>query len=335
MTANYLTYMLEADPAIRVIATASGGEEALVSIGKHRPDVILMDLHMPGIDGFETARRIMCSDPIPIVICTATDFDEVHTAMDALTAGALAVMKKPSGFDDPNVEAAAIIQTLKLMSEVKVVRRWNRSEVAKSFIPGPIPCDPAGDDVAIVAIGASTGGPPVIMKILSGLSPAFPVPILIVQHISTGFAAGFADWLGSASRFPVHIARGGEIPLPGHAYVAPDDKHLRVGTRGELQTTQDAPFKRLRPSVGVLFRSVAEQFGRRAVGVLLTGMGDDGAEELKLMADRGALTIVQDEESCVVFGMPREAIKLGAARFVVPPNRIVELLAPLERCSQE
>ena len=148
----------------------------------------------------------------------------------------------------------------------------------------------------------------------------------IVQHIAAGFTAGLVAWLASVSRLPVHLALAGELPRPGHVYLAPDDQHLRVGLNGELETTRDGRHNGLRPSVGVLFRSVAEHFGPRAIGVLLTGMGRDGAEELKFMADRGALTIAQDEGSCVVFGMPAEAIKLGAARFVLSPRQIRELL---------
>jgi Chemotaxis response regulator containing a CheY-like receiver domain and a methylesterase domain len=335
---DYLVYVLQADPEIRVIGTADSGEAALDFLGKQRPDVILMDIHLPGIDGFEATRRIMSSNPVPIVVCTASmQQGEVHIAMRALEAGALALLKKPRGLGDPGseAEAAAIVNTLKLMSEVKVVRRWNRIAAAPahraSTAAESAPTEAVGHDAAIVAIGASTGGPPVVLQILSGLSTAFPAPILVVQHIAPGFTAGFAEWLAASSGLPVHVARGGETPLPGHVYLAPDDYHLRVGPRGELQTTQDEPQNGLRPSVGVLFRSVAERFGRRAVGVLLTGMGRDGAEELKLMADRGALTVAQDEESCVVFGMPAEAIKLGAARFVFPPHKIAGLLTSAVR----
>jgi len=335
---DYLVYVLEADPEIRVMGTADSGEAALEFLGEHRPDVILMDIHLPGIDGFETTRRIMSSIPMPIVVCTAsTQFDQVHTAMRALEAGALAVLKKPRGLGHPDAEAeaAAVINTLKLMSEIKVVRRWNRPAAAAtpvaSAVAEPTPHDAAGQDAAVVAIGASTGGPPAILQILSGLSTAFPAPILVVQHMSAGFTVGFAEWLAATSGLPVHVGQGGEIPLPGHVYVAPDNLHLQVGLRGELQTTAEAPHNGLRPSVGVLFRSVAERFGSRAIGVLLTGMGRDGAEELKLMADRGALTVAQDEESCVVFGMPAEAIALSAARFVLPPHKIAELLTTTVR----
>jgi len=337
---DYLVYILETDADIRVLGTADSGEAALAFLATHRPDAILMDVHLPGIDGFETTRQIMASNPVPIVVCTAsTQFDQAHTAIRALQVGALAVLKKPRGLDDPGAEAeaAAIISTIKLMSEVKVVRRWHQTPaVATPLAPalaGPAPRDGAGHDAAVVAIGASTGGPPAVSQILSGLSTAFPVPILVVQHICAGFTVAFAEWLATVSGLAVHVAQGGETPLPGHVYVAPDDRHLRVSPRGELQTTRDEPHNGLRPSVGILFRSVAERFGRRAVGVLLTGMGRDGAEELKLMADRGALTIAQDEQSCVVFGMPAEAIKLGATRFVFPPHRIAELLSAVVRRS--
>jgi two-component system, chemotaxis family, protein-glutamate methylesterase/glutaminase len=326
VTRDYLVYAIGTCPEMRVIGAAGSGEAALEFLGQHRPDVILMDIHLPGIDGFETTRRIMSSVPVPIVVCTAsTSYDQLHTVMHALEAGALAVLKKPRGISGPGAETEAeMINTLKLMSEVKLVRRW-KPTAARVFAE-PASRDSLRHDAAIIAIGASTGGPPVISQILSGLTPDCPAPILLVQHIAAGFTAGFAQWLATASGWPVHVAHGGEIPLHGQVYVAPDDHHLRVGPHGELQTDWDEPYNGLRPSVGVLFRSVARIFGSRAVGVLLTGMGRDGAEELKLMADQGALTVAQDEESCVVFGMPGEAVRLGAAKFVFPPHRIAAFL---------
>ena len=333
---DYLVYVLGSDPEIRIADAVCSGEEALASVEKKRPDVILMDIHLPGIDGFETTRRIMSSNPIPIVICTSTArFDQMHTAIRALEAGALTVMKKPGGFGDPNAEAetAAVIGSLKLMSEIKLVRRWNRSLPEAPAIAAPSPAPDYGErhDIEMVAIGASTGGPPAVLEILSGLPPDFPAPILVVQHISAGFTAGLVEWFATVSRLPVHLAAAGEHPLPGHVYVAPDDSHMRIGQGGEIRIERDEPVNGLRPSVGVLFRSVIERNGRRAVGVLLTGMGRDGAEELKMMAETGALTIAQDEESCVVFGMPGEAVRLGAARFVLPPDKIAGLLGSVVR----
>ncbi len=326
---DYMVYLIENDPELTVIDTAASGEEALESVRQHRPDVILMDIHMPGIDGFETTRRIMSSEPLPIVICTAsTHFNEVHTAMQALEAGALAVLKKPRGMADPDAEAEAadIIRTLKLMSEIKVIRRWERKPTSIAPATPARPSVAAKHNAAMVAIGASTGGPPVLLQILAALTTPLPVPILVVQHISPGFIGGMAEWLATASGLPVSVAKSGEIPFPGHVYLAPDGQHLQVGRAGELQLTLDPLRQGLCPSVGVLFRSMAERFGPRAIGVLLTGMGRDGAEELKLMADGGALTIAQDEESSIVFGMPGEAVKLGAARYVLPPGKIADLL---------
>ncbi len=331
---DYLVYVLETDPQVRVSGTAGSGEEALASVARHRPDVILMDIHLPGIDGFETTRRIMSSTPVPIVVCTSsTQFDQVQTAMRALEAGALAALRKPRGLGDAEAGAdgATIIATLKAMAAVRVVRRWATAPRTAPAAAEPMFLDAVDHQAVVVAIGASIGGPPAIMQILSGLSPSFAAPILVVQHIAAGFTAGFAEWLASASPLPVHVALDGVLPLPGHVYVAPDDQHLRVGPRGGLQTTRDEPDHGLRPSVAALFRSVAERFGHRSVGVLLTGMGRDGAQELKLLADRGALTVAQDEASCVVFGMPDEAIKLGAARFVLPPQKIAELLTTAVR----
>jgi len=336
---DYLRYILEADPGIRVAGVAESGEAALALLAVRTPDVILMDIHLPGIDGFETTRRIMASTPVPIVVCTAsTRASEMHTVMRAIEAGALAAVKKPRGLADPEAgaDALALVRTVKLMSEVKVVRRWTRTPptpapaaavaaaVAASVAAAPYAAGAL--DAAVVAIGASTGGPPVIAQILSRLSPSFPAPILVVQHISAGFTVGLAEWLATASGMPVSVARGGETPLPGHVYLAPDGLHMVIGPRGQLQTTEHAPVNGLRPSVGVLFRSVAERFGPRAIGVLLSGMGRDGADELKLMADRGALTVAQSEESCVVFGMPGEAVRLGAARLVLAPEHIAALL---------
>jgi two-component system chemotaxis response regulator CheB len=334
VTLDYLVYALATDPQIRVSATASSGEEALAAVARKRPDVILMDLHLPGIDGLETTRRIMSTSPVPIVVCTAsTDLDQVQAAMSAIEAGALAALRKPRGLGDPGAETdiAVIVMMLKMMSEIPMVKRWIRNPAAMPPGDRRLPYEGIPRDAAIVAIGASIGGPPALSQVLAGLSPAFPVPILVVQHIAAGFTAGFAEWLAVASPLPVVVARGGACPLPGHVYVAPDDHHLRVGPDGTLQTTQDAPRNGLRPSVGVLFRSVGERFGRRAVGVLLTGMGRDGAEELRFMADRGAITIAQDEPSCVVFGMPGEAVRLGGARFLLPPRRIAELLTSVVR----
>jgi two-component system chemotaxis response regulator CheB len=184
----------------------------------------------------------------------------------------------------------------------------------------------AGQGIRLIGIGASTGGPPVLRTILSGLPKDFSVPIFIVQHMARGFLPGMVDWLSQTTGLGVHIAAHGDEPLAGHAYVAPDDFHLAADARGHIRLAREAAENGLRPAVSYLFRSLAEGCGPSAVGVLLTGMGKDGAAELKQMRDRGAFTIAQDRDSSVVHGMPGEAIELGAASQVLPPERIAGAL---------
>jgi two-component system chemotaxis response regulator CheB len=220
---------------------------------------------------------------------------------------------------------------VKLMSEVKVIRRQSRIKHGKGTPAGLAVNDliPSTTDVKVVAIGASTGGPPVIETILSRLSKDSCAPLLIVQHIAPGFVQGFADWLANSCRIPVKIATRHEFPLPGHAYIAPDGVHMGLDTSGRIVFEGSEPENGLRPAVSYLFRSVANVFGKNIVGVLLTGMGKDGAHELKMMKEKGAITIAQDEESCVVYGMPGEAVNLNAATYVLSPPKIAELLAGL------
>jgi two-component system chemotaxis response regulator CheB len=183
--------------------------------------------------------------------------------------------------------------------------------------------------IKVVAIGASTGGPAVLHKILRELPAGFPVPILVVQHITRGFAVGFVDWLNQACDLQVRLAVNNETAQPGNVYVAPDGFQMKIDTRSRIAVTKDEPENGLRPSVSCLFRSVAQAFQDKAVGILLTGMGRDGAEDLKLMMDKGAVTIAQDEESSIIYGMPQEAVKLGAARYSLPPERITQMLKSL------
>ena len=324
---DWLVHILQSDPELEVIGTASNGEYALQAVQHLKPDVITMDILMPKMNGFEATRRIMETHPTPIVIVSGTlDSQEVATTFRAMEAGALAVLPRPQGIGHPGHETTAeeLVQTVKLMSEVKVVRRWPRS-VPRSKLE----IMRTTADIRLVAIGASTGGPMVLETLLSGLPKDFPVPVLIVQHMAPGFVHGFAQWLSQSSGFPVQVASDGEYLLPGHAYVAPDGAHMGAGTGGQVILSQEAPESGLRPAVSYLFRSVANVYGRNAIGVLLTGMGKDGAEALKQMKETGAITIAQDEVSSVVHGMPGEAIKLDAATYVLPPDRMPAVLTDL------
>jgi two-component system chemotaxis response regulator CheB len=330
---EFLTYILGTDPDIKVAGTAHNGEESLEAVERIKPDVVTMDIHMPKLNGFDATRRIMETCPTPIVIVSGSSTsEEVVTTFRALEAGALAMVPRPKGIGHPEHEATAreLVQTVKLMSEVKVVRRWPRSKSGGAVPTAPrVTISQTSAETRLVAIGASTGGPLVLQTILSKLQSEFPVPVLIVQHMSPGFTEGFAEWLTQSARFPVGIAGQGETMLPGHAYVAPDGFHLGVRSVGQMVLSAEAPENGLRPAVSYLFRSVAKVYGASAVGVLLTGMGRDGAEELKLMREKGAVTIAQDKESSVVAGMPGEAIKLDAATYVLPPERIAAALTSL------
>lgn len=333
---EFLLQILCSDPAIEVVATAETGEEALEAVERFRPDIVTMDIHMPRMNGFDATRRIMETHPTPIIIVSGTaDATDTAKAFRAIESGALAVLSKPAGVGHPGHQqsSAELVRIVKLMSEVKVVRRWPRYRPAE-IVPEATLCkeirlQTSRSQPRIVAIGASTGGPPVLQTILAALPRNFPIPVLIVQHIAAGFTQGLVEWLAQSSSLSVQIPTHGQSVLPGHVYVAPDGLHMAVGADGHVQLGLDEPENGLRPSVACLFRSVANAYGPSAVGVLLTGMGKDGAWELKLMKEQGAVTIAQDRETSVVHGMPGEAIRLGGATYVLPPEKIRAALASL------
>ncbi len=330
---EFLMHILGSEPGIRVIGTASDGEEALEFVDRERPDVIAMDINMPRMNGLEATRRIMETRPVPIVIVSGIwNPKEVETTFRAMEAGALAVVRKPQGIGHLDHEATVreLVQKVRLMSEVKLVRRWPKT-AAKDKGRG------TGDDgvarargalprIKIVAVGASTGGPPVLHGILAGLPGDFPAPLLIVQHIAAGFITGMVEWISGASRLKVKIAEDGETLLPGHAYFAPDGRNMAAGDEGRILLSREGKENGACPSVSHLFRSVAGVYGSGAAGILLSGMGSDGAMELKLMKDRGAVTIVQDRESAAVYGMPGAAVEMGAAAYVLSPGQILDAL---------
>ncbi len=331
VTREFLVRILGSDPAIQVIGTANDGQHALEVVERERPDVITMDIHMPKIDGLEATRRIMETHPTPIVVVSgSTDPQEVATTFRAIEAGALAVLRRPAGIGHPDHEATSreLVQTVKLMSEVKVVRRWPRAQLEREA-PRMTERALALGTVRVVAIGASTGGPPVLQSILAELPKDFPAPLLIVQHMAAGFVRGFTEWLAQSCRLPVHLATQGEAILPGHVYVAPDGLQMKVARGGTIVLAGDEPENGLCPSVSYLFRSLAEVYGAEVVAGLLTGMGRDGAEELKVLREKGAVTFAQDKESSIVHGMPGEAIKLDAATLVLPPEKIAAALTSL------
>jgi two-component system, chemotaxis family, protein-glutamate methylesterase/glutaminase len=334
VTRLLLVHLLSSDEQIQVIGAVNDGESACEFVQQDRPDVVLMDIHMPGLDGFEATRRIMETQPVPIVICSATtEPNEVATTFRLMEAGAVACVAKPVGHEHPDYESLSqnILRTVKLMSEVKVVRRWARTRFTAAPAHAALTADSRGaiGGIRFIGIGASTGGPPVLQTILAGLPKDFAVPILIVQHITQGFLPGLVDWLNQTTALHTHIASHGAWPLPGHVYLAPDDFHLGLRASGHLSLSHEEHESGLRPAVSYLFRSLAHACGPDAIGVLLSGMGRDGAPELKLMKDRGAYTIAQDRESSVVHGMPGVAIELGGATQVLPADKIADALITL------
>ena len=341
MTRMLLVELLNSDPGIQVIGAVHDGQAALdfLEVSHNRPDVVVMDMHMPRVDGFDATRRIMETRPLPIVICTATaDPQELAITFRAMEAGALACVAKPIALGaDFESCRQNLLQTVRLMSEVKVVRRWSRSRTPSpaTATTSPIPSTAATRGIRVIGLGASTGGPPVLQTILSGLPKDFAAPLLIVQHISRGFLPGMVEWLTQTTGMRVQIAAHGVVPLPGHAYVAPDDFHLGIALSGHLMLARDEPESGLRPAVAYLFRTLVSHCGASAIGVLLTGMGKDGAVELRRMKDRGAMTIAQDRDSSIVHGMPGEAIQLGAATHILAADQIAEaLIAQVERSAR-
>jgi two-component system, chemotaxis family, protein-glutamate methylesterase/glutaminase len=335
-----LQRLLEGDPVLHVIAGAGSAQQAIEAAARHHADVILVGQGIVPDEAVAATRSIMQARATPIVVVSeatlAVDDKQVFALMEA---GALAVVRDPGGTPGPQQRAAVdkLRETLRLMAEVKVVRRWASAAAATPSPPLPVRAVtrrrtlPRGapPPVELVAIGASTGGPVVLRQILGALPPSFPVPILIVQHMADGFLDGMAAWLTASCPVPVEVAGPATQLSPGRAYLAPDGAHMRIGPHKQLAFDADPTINGHRPAVSALLASVAEHHGRHAIGILLTGMGKDGAAELKLMKDAGAVTIAQDEASCVVHGMPGEAIRCGGATYIMSPDEIGAALPAL------
>jgi two-component system chemotaxis response regulator CheB len=326
-----MTHILNSDSELEVVAEASNGDEAVELTLRCEPDVIVMDVVMPSMDGLEATRRIMRELPTPIVL-TSSSYEpgDLSKSFEALSAGALTLLAKPSGPEAPTfaAEAAALTITVKLMAEVKLVRRRSNGVPP----PRPVATPPSGGvrpqrrPAEIVAIAASTGGPVALAKIMGALPVSTPAPILVVQHITPGFHQGLADWLDGISPLSVRLAQDGAQLRAGEVLVAPADAHLGVTAGERVALSTDPPISGHRPSATYMFQSVASTFGSAAIAAILTGMGEDGVAGLVALSERGGLVLAQDEATSVVFGMPRKAASLGIVDDVLPIEQIAGAL---------
>jgi two-component system chemotaxis response regulator CheB len=314
-----LSSVIAADPGFEVLAVAADGDQAAHLARALRPDVITMDLEMPDADGFSGIARIMAETPTPILVLTASPTEAA--GFKALSLGALDILEKPrEGLAE---YGALLCSRLRLLAGVKVIRHLRGLRARKA------PERPTAARPELVVMGASLGGPRALASILRRLPRTFPVPIAVVQHIAEGFTEGLASWLDQETPLEVAEARDGEALRPGRVVIAPSGRHLVV-SRGATHLSDAPAVDTFKPSVTPLFHSAARHYGPRACGVLLTGMGRDGAEGLKRIQEAGGPTLAQDEASSAVFGMPRAAIELGAADRVLSlddlPRAIQELV---------
>jgi len=327
-----LKHIIGSDSRFDIVGAVESAEEALSLLDVVSPDVISLDIRLPGMNGLDFTLKVMNRRPTPIVVVAANvDDDELGIAMNALRAGALSVVEKPVGVSNAAFQTMAerLTTQLAIMSEVKVVRQGLGRGLSFGAVDAPPPPRPRrGQGYAMLGIVSSTGGPQALVQLLGGLPPNFPLPILLVQHITPSFLDGFVSWLAGITPFAVKIAAKGEVPVAGTVYVPPAERHLGL-ERGQLVIRDTPPVSSQRPSGSVLLADMARDVGRLGIGVILTGMGADGAEGLAAMRKAGAYTIAQDEASSVVFGMPLAAKNLDAVIETLPLSAIAGRLREL------
>ncbi|MBR8827359.1 MAG: chemotaxis-specific protein-glutamate methyltransferase CheB [Gomphosphaeria aponina SAG 52.96 = DSM 107014] len=324
-----LKKLLDSAPDIEVVGCASTGVEALEMIPKVNPDVICTDLHMPKMNGLELTTEVMALYPRPILIISASVQEEdTHHVFQLLEAGAVDIFPKPRAGQPKDYELIKqpLINKIKVLAGVRVFSKPQKyATPVKKEVPF-MPTSMVSSKIKMVAIGASTGGPQALQEIFSKLPVNFPVPIICVQHISEGFLQGLIDWLTSVCKLKLVIAQSGVIPQPGNIYFPPEGQHLELDSSGKFFCSHAPQVGGHRPSITVTLKSVARVYGSTAIGILLTGMGKDGAEGMKAIAAAGGLTIAQDQGTSVVFGMPKEAIALGGVKEVLPLQAIAPFL---------
>lgn len=338
-TRRRLVEALAADPSIEVVGEAADGRRAVELCRALRPDVISMDIVLPIMSGVDATQEIMAWNPTPIVVVSASaNRGEAFDAYDALAAGAIEVLEKPRLDETDEAWDRSLRSTLKLVARIRPIThlraRWNArgdaiARPSRDAAERPPEPRAAPRRLKAIAIGASTGGPSAIVRVLGELPGDCAPPILLVLHIHSGFGAGFVEWLRGQVPQPVRMATDGEpLDAAGGVVVAPPGRHLRV-RGGRLRLFDDAEIHSCRPSIDALFESLAEECGAATAACLLTGMGVDGAAGLLALRNAGAPTLAQDEASSIVYGMPREAARIGAAQRILPLSEIGPALAAL------
>lgn len=326
-----LVSLLGADPEVEVVGEASDGAAAIEVVRATRPSVVLMDIEMPGVDGFEATKAIMAEVPTPIVIVTARyDPRDVAVSLQATRLGALTVLPKPPGPSSPEfaAERERFLALVKALSEVHVVRR-RRRESRTDRGREVLDLRPKQPPLRIVGVGASTGGPAALFRFLGALPGDLAAPVVVVQHIADGFVHGLVRWLNTGTPLPVRLVSHGEVLVPRHVYVAPDGSHLVVGRDCVAVLDDGPPVGGFRPAVSVLFRSLGHAFGPASAAVVLTGMGMDGLEGARELRARGGLVLAQDEDTSTVFGMPKAVAEAGLAHEVGPVEDLALKVAAL------
>jgi two-component system chemotaxis response regulator CheB len=320
-----LVSIVSSDKRFQVVGVARNGCEALAMVKSLRPDVAVLDIHMPGMDGVQATRHIMAEAPTPVIVVSASvDVRELAVAFDAERAGAVAARPKPVGPHSTSFErdTAELLSTIHVMVGMKVVRRFLTQSSARASRRAP-------QEARVVALVCSTGGPPALAAIAAKLASDFPLPLLCVQHMSKGWMPGLVKWLDDSSAIKVKLAEDGEQLRPGTMYFAPEDRHLALSGRHFLRLLDTPPIAGFRPSGTTLFESVANAFGRDALGIILTGMGEDGVAGLRSLREKGGICIAQDRESSVVWGMPGAAVAAGLANDVRSLDGIASMLSGL------
>ncbi|MEI7556047.1 chemotaxis-specific protein-glutamate methyltransferase CheB [Candidatus Chlorohelix sp.] len=351
MVAEILIQALESDRHIKVAGRAANGREALELLPRLKPDLITMDVWMPIMDGFQTVARIMETNPTPILVVTSTNLKEdVQLSLRMIAAGALDVIEKPtmSAWNMWAHQKKELVTKVRLLAGIKTYTKTSplkpRSEIAETkpdyVIANAEPIKnnfrlnkaPVHEDYQyqIVAMASSTGGPTALLKILAALSPDLPIPFIVVQHISEGFTRELVEWLNREVALEVRVAKDGELLESGVVLFSPDRYNIKV-TQGRRVSLNAAGKVVLCPNADILMQSVAENYGNRGIGVILTGMGGDGAKGLSSMHAAGAYTLAQDEATSLIYGMPKAAFAAGAVREVLPLESIAPRLTVLSR----